>query len=134
MVGKLGARILTFPGLVNHVRCFDHVLALGGKSVVSPFDIPKRNSHDPLDDAAQSLLDLADGLELEEETSRILAGEDDDTGDDNLDGWIDEVQAMSEEEREELHSEAVPVRTVLVKVRQSLCLCNLLYLCPGAHS
>ncbi|KAI0744390.1 hypothetical protein BC629DRAFT_1263880, partial [Irpex lacteus] len=41
MVEKLGARIPTFPGPVNNVRCFDHVLALGGKSVISPFDIPK---------------------------------------------------------------------------------------------
>ncbi|KAI0755862.1 hypothetical protein BC629DRAFT_1272711, partial [Irpex lacteus] len=69
--------------------------------------------------AEAALSNLAEGLDMEEATSRILRDDDsNEDGDDNLDGWVDERTALSDEERQELRETALPVRTVLVKLRK----------------
>lgn len=123
LVNALSTKIASFPGAMNHVRCFDHIISLSAKSVLAPFDVGEgRQSTSAIDDAEAELLELAEGLEEEDAVAR-LDGDAEDDGDeceredDNFEGWVDEVVLLSEEEREELKETVVPVQTVLVKVR-----------------
>ncbi len=120
----MGVTIPTFPGTVNHVRCMDHTVSLTAKSVLSPFNFSDSGDHhdnpsnDVLAKAEAALSSLAEGLDMEEAVSRII-GSDENAGDDddNTDGWVDERTELTDVEREELRESALPVRTVLVKVR-----------------
>jgi len=47
------------------------------------------------------------------------AGHEDDDETDNVEGWVDEMALLSDEERAELHENIGPVRLVLVKVSES---------------
>lgn len=47
------------------------------------------------------------------------AGDKDDDETDNVEGWVDEIALLSDEERAELHENIGPVRLVLVKVSNS---------------
>ena len=80
MVRKLGARLheFGFPGEMNHVRCFDHVISLTAKSVLALFDATNGREHDDslLDDAEKALMELAEGLEAEEEMARATGSDD----------------------------------------------------------
>ena len=40
-------------------------------------------------------------------------------GNDNLDGWVDEVETLTFEEQVELKKHVKPLRTILVRVRES---------------
>jgi hypothetical protein len=55
-------------------------------------------------------------LEAEEMAMQIEGQVADGRDDDDVEGWIDEVAAMDESERERLKKNILPVRTVLVKV------------------
>lgn len=141
MVRNLGVRISTFSGAVNHVRCFDHVVSLSAKSVLSLFDVAKEGKEDAsLDNAEKALRELADGLELEEAMHRIIApddsmGEEDD--DTDIGNPMEEVtHSMSPEELDELRSSTIPVQTVLVKVRTEFlsCSCSRLTILPLMNS
>ncbi len=70
-----------------------------------------------MSDAAKELAKLAEDLEIEEILSRTSEGEDGDGEDDNVEGWLDEGEFMSDKEKEEWDETARPVRLVLVKVR-----------------
>ena len=132
-MGSLRRRLsdFKFPGVKNHVRCFDHVVSLSAKSILSLFDVSCDNKADAqLDDAEKALMQLADGLESEEAANWVLGntGDDedlveDDSNDANEDAGrsMGEVTAsMSAAELEELRTSALPVRTMLVKVRTCL--------------
>jgi hypothetical protein len=54
--------------------------------------------------------------ELEDEEVTTLSEQEDDSGDDDIEGWVDEVARMSEAEREDVKKSIHPVRVVLVKV------------------
>ena len=106
---------------VNRTRCFTHILNLVAKSLLRQFDITKlKDSSDKdLSPEEEHLLALAEGIDDEE---LIMAQQDDandsedPTDDDNSDGWVDEIEELSEEEREMLKSHIRPVSRVLVKV------------------
>lgn len=122
MVDELDERIETFDGSVNRARCFDHITNLVAKSLLRPFDIePKKGAEDNdkmgavLAEAEQALLELANGLDGE---GLDLAAGDDDDADDNTEGWVDEVAELSAAAREELEAAVVPVKRLLVKVRE----------------
>ena len=71
-----------------------------------------------LNDAAKELAALAVDLDIEDQiTCENLSDEDDDDGDedDNLEGWTDVREELSDEEREVLDMSLQPVRLVLVK-------------------
>jgi hypothetical protein len=111
---------LTGFSAVNHT-CFAHILNLVAKSLLKQFDVKpdKKNDDDDLNDDERSLLDMAGDIEAEE---RITAQEmDDDDGeiddDDDDDGWVDEVEALTLEERKNLEESIRPVKKTLVKVR-----------------
>ncbi len=68
-----------------------------------------------MNDAANDLAQLAKDLEIEEILSRQTEGEDGEEEDDNVEGWLDENELMTDEEKE-AWDEAGPVCLVLVKV------------------
>ncbi len=126
MVRNLGVSLPSFPGVVKHVRCLDHVVSLTAKLVISLFDVSTDGKNDStLDSAEQALRELAEGLEIEESTHKVLADANEDDDDDLLredDGGLGDPMAeielsMSAAELAELRSSTIPVQTVLVKVR-----------------
>lgn len=105
----------------NRARCFTHVLNLIAKSLLRQFDVAKASKLDnELNEEEAELLNLATDLEIEELTT--AQENDDDDGeieqDDDLEGWVDEVAALTPEEREMLEDDIHPVKMMLVKVSQ----------------
>lgn len=124
MIEKLPDHISSFPGAENRARCFNHVIALVAKSSIRQFDVPKAQADAALDDAEKELRNLAEGIDIEDEMTQSeldipLAGDNSDEEEpveENVDGWVDEVAALSIVDREELEENIRPIRLVLVKV------------------
>jgi hypothetical protein len=104
----------------NHTRCFLHVYNLVGRTLVRQFDVPKPTPGDVADDPDHELRQFAGDVNLEERQTREALLEDTVTGeistDDNIDGWVNEMAALSQAEREVLQDLLRPVRMLLVKV------------------
>lgn len=113
----------------NQTRCFAHIINLCAKSLLRPFNIDKRKYADALDEAEQALRDLADELDLEglEAATNKLAGKDES---DNVDGWVNKCELLSDEVREELAEDVYPVKMVLAKVGYLMAHCSILLLRP----
>ena len=114
--------ILTRFSSVNRTHCFSHILNLVTKSLLKQFDVTRDNKKDEdLNDDKQELLALADDIKQEEIT--IAQENDNNDGetedDDNDEGWVDEVQALTEEKCENLEESIRPVKKMLVKVKNS---------------
>ena len=78
----------------------------------------------PLNDAEWELLEMAAGLDIEELLTRAESKLGDNDDDNNMEGWVDEMDKLSVEEKEELHENIQLVQLVLVKVREHLkCRC-----------
>lgn len=120
MIDELSNLLDEFPGPANQTRCFAHVLNLVVKSVIRQFDVPKAQADHVFDNATTELLKLAGDLENEEMQTLLDLDGDDDTEDDNNEGWVDERTLMSEEELEELEETVQPIRLLLTKVRNHL--------------
>ena len=105
---------------VNHTRCFLHVNNLVGRTLVRQFDVPKKKPGDSTNDPDHELQQLAGDIDLEDQQTRETLLEDAVGGeigaDDNIDGWVDEMAALSQAEREVLQNSLRPVRMLLVKV------------------
>lgn len=90
------------------------------KSLLKQFDTPAKCSNRGDDRGLSQIEDeldhLAVDLEAEEMATWIEGQVADGRDDDDVEGWIDEVAAMDESERERLKKNILPVRTVLVKV------------------
>ncbi|KIL54601.1 hypothetical protein M378DRAFT_51686, partial [Amanita muscaria Koide BX008] len=83
------------------------------------FDVKKRGDEGG-DGGEHELMELADGLDEEEQ---LMVEEndidDDDIEDsDNEEGWVDELTEMDAEERQELQKNIRPVSRVLIKLRK----------------
>jgi hypothetical protein len=103
----------------NHTRCFTHIINLIAKSMLKQFDVAKKTAmDDDLSDEEWEILNLATGIDDEERAMMEESDPDDDDleADDDLEGWVDEVDALTEEERAALQEEIQPVSRVLVKV------------------
>ena len=100
-----------FPGVANQTHCFTHILNLVVKSILAQFELLKGKSK-----IANEILNLAEGLELEEEISAKESEEGDDEDDDNVEGWIDEREKLSEHQLEELEARVEPIWLLLIKV------------------
>ena len=90
--------ILTQFSSVNHTCCFTHILNFITKLLLKQFDVTRDNKRDEdLNNDEQELLALSDDIKQEELT--IAQENDSDNGetedDDNLEGWVDEVQALT---------------------------------------
>ena len=115
MIEELEDRIKDFAGLINHTRCFLHVLNLVVKSVIRQFDLPKKRVEAILKEAKAKLVQLAGNLEIEElDTQKDFDGEDDDN---NVKGWIDEREEMTVGERDELDDSVRLFHLMLTKVK-----------------
>ena len=111
MIEELANLLDNFPGAANQTRCFTHILNLVVKSILAQFELPKNKANIP-----NEILNMAEELELEDE---ILAKEGeggDEEDDDNVEGWIDEREQMSEHQLEELEARVEPIRLLLNKV------------------
>ncbi|KAF8232632.1 hypothetical protein L208DRAFT_1271077 [Tricholoma matsutake] len=112
---------LTHFSSVNHTRCFAHILNLVAKSLLKQFDVKQDpGKNDDLNEDEQTLLAMAENLEEEE---LIMAQEnngEDGSGKDNdsLDGWVDEVEALTLEEHKNLEESIWPVKRMLVKLQK----------------
>jgi hypothetical protein len=91
------------------------------KNIIRQFDLPKKKKTSTdddnlrvgdLDHATAKLLRLAGDIDLEEE----IMADGDDGEDDNVDGWIDECEEMTEEELRELAESVGLVRLLLTKI------------------
>ena len=120
MVEELKGLLRVFPGESNRTRCFDHIVNLIAKSIIQQFDLPKTKGNQYFDKVLWELMISAGDLENEELATQEGESRDEssksDSGDDNMEGWVDEQEDMSETEQKELDDNKQPVRRVLVKV------------------
>jgi hypothetical protein len=124
MIEELAILINDFPGPANQTRCFLHILNLVVKSIIRQFDLPtskkksdnEEDDEDLLNEAAKELLKLAKEIEHEEEITANGGDEQDVTEDDNVEGWVDECEDMTEAELRKLAESVKPVRLLLGKV------------------
>jgi hypothetical protein len=107
MIAELAEILETFPG-------FTHILNLVARSIIHQFDLPKSQADAALNAADQELVDLAEELNDEEMDGDLEL--EDDTDEDDVEGWVDEYAQMSEEDRVELDESIRPVKLVLAKV------------------
>ena len=96
----------------NHGHCFLHVVNLIAKSFLKQFDVKKKRGGAASDDV--ELDELVEEVEQDEVNSPPDGGEDDKT-DDDLDGWVDKVEKLTEEEQELLECIKL-IKRVLFKV------------------
>ena len=99
--------------VANQTRCFTHVINLVVKSILRQFDIAKAKANETLNNATETLLQVAENIAGED--SDEMTGDDD--LEDNTEGWVDERDFMTEEDRVALDASVQPVRLVLTKVR-----------------
>jgi hypothetical protein len=104
MIEELANLLDNFPGTANQTCCFTHILNLVVKSILAQFELPKGKSK-----IADEILKLAEGLELEDEISAKESEEGDEDDDDNLEGWIDKREELSECQLEELEARVEPI-------------------------
>jgi hypothetical protein len=121
MIDELAKLVDDFPGPANQTRCFLHIINLVVKSIIQQFDVPasKKTSDgdEDNDEGADELLKLAGDIDLEEEITASAGDEGDAAEDDNTERWVDELEAMTEEELHDLSESVQPVRLLLTKVR-----------------
>lgn len=141
MITQLSAQLDDFPGASNQTRCFLHILNLTAKAIISQFDIPKAKNGVVMDQAAQALASLAEGLDLEEQDAygdQLEELEDDEADDKPLDRWVDPRDGLTDEERKQIDLNIRPVQTTLTKVRVAFLSCRVetdsVKLCKFAHA
>ena len=114
MIDELADLLDKFPEKANQTRCFLHIINLVAKSVIQQFDITKEKAGEALDEAEDALRTLAEGINLED---LEMQGEQNDNNiDDDVNGWIDERNALFAVDRNTLNASVCPVKLVLVKV------------------
>ena len=126
MIEELADLLNSFPGAANQARCLTHILNLVAKSIIKQFDVPKAQADRTLDEAAEALATLAVDLDMEEAISRTTQDDnepdDSERGDDNIEGWVDLRDELSEEDKKVLDESLRPIHLVLVKVSHHLVL------------
>ena len=116
MIDELVDLLPNFPGAPNRTRCFLHIVNLIAKQLLKQFDVPRKNADAVLDEVERELRELAEGLDMEELVTREEREGEDDEDDDNTEGWINEMDILTVEDREELEKSIGPIWVVLVKV------------------
>lgn len=122
MVDKLADTLPSFPGRANHTRCFLHTINLVAKTLIKEFDMTKKDASHALEDGDDDASNEEDEVmeDVEELNADIADYSTEDNallGDDD-EGWINEVNLLSDHERKRLQREIRPVKLVLVKVSQ----------------
>lgn len=121
MISELETLLPAFSD-VNHTRCFLHVNNLVARTLVKQFDAPKKTPGRTNEDD-EAIIKLAGDMEFEERATREQpleeSGDASIDQDDDLNGWIDEIAALSQAEREVIQNATRPVKLVLVKVSKT---------------
>ena len=117
MIDELSDLLPNYPGAANWCRCFLHIVNLIAKTLLKQFEVPRKDVDAALDAAEQELLELAAGADMEELVMVAEGGLGNNDDADNMDGWVNEMNLLSDDESEELRQSIQPVRLVLVKVR-----------------
>ena len=117
MINELVDLLPSYPGAANQCRCFLHIVNLIAKTLLKQFKVPKKDVDIALDAAEQELLELAAGSDMEKLAMMVKGGLGDNEDVDNMDGWINELNVLSDDEIEELCQSIQPVRLVLIKAR-----------------
>jgi nucleoside-diphosphate-sugar epimerase len=121
MIDELEMLVDEFPGAANHTRCFTHIVNLVVKSILWQFDVPKARTNEVVDEATEELRRLAEEIETEEEATICefqadSGGTESSSEDDNVEGWVDERENLSNEELEAMDEALKPVCFLLAKV------------------
>ena len=125
MINHLSMLLDNFPGTSNQTWCFLHILSITAKAIIKQFDILKAKIGVVLDQAAQALASLAEGLDVEEQdTYGAQECRDDEANDPPLDWWTDFQDSLTEQQRDELELSIQPVQATLTKVS---CACHILF-------
>ena len=113
MFDELITKLPNFLGKNAHVRCFAHTVNLTAKGVLRPFEpvkpksgtesteVPVPSNDIGLEELIAELKDIEENGEKER---------------DDVEGFVEVLQEMSEEEREQWEKDVKPVRTALFKV------------------
>lgn len=118
MVGKLSELLPAFPGLAAHVRCFAHTINLTAKGVLRPFETKRIKNQV---DEGSELEAISKDTEIEELQAELKDLEDNgEQAKDDLEGFVDVLNEMTEEERMEWNDGVKPIRGALIKVRMPL--------------
>jgi len=114
MVSELENLLEDFPGNLNCIRCFLHVLSLIAKTTLKQFNIPHKKTGDTINELDWELQDLADRLELEEMQTRSERNDKDGKDDEEVDeGLVKELCQMADVDME---AELCLIQLLLVKV------------------
>lgn len=129
MVRELESAIEGFAGPAHQIRCFAHILNLVAKTIIAQFDAKGGSKGDDLTQVSEAaakqaaaLADIVAGLDLDGEDGSMeieaeeRVGGDEEDVDDNVDAWIDERNDLSDEEKEELREDVLPLKLILAKV------------------
>jgi hypothetical protein len=116
MVEVLKDQLDTFPRDSNCTQCFDHIVNLVAKSIIWQFDALKAKGNESFDDVLQELRVSVEDLNKEELMTREGIWSEVEGDDDDIDGWVDEWDEMSESELKEMDDNIQPICRVLVKV------------------
>lgn len=119
MIDELVELLESFRGQAAHARCFDHTLNLIVKTLLRQFDTvcrKKNADHDVLDAAEEALRGLAsEEIDLDDDYG-IEEWDVSELDDDNVEGWVDEREELTEEEVAELDATTRPAKFALAKV------------------
>jgi len=107
MVANLADILPSFPGTANHTRCFLHTINLVAKSLIKEFDMSRRDVTEALDDDGSD----SEGSDREDPELNVDIADYDD-----MDGWVDEANLLSDHQRKQLQHDIRPIKLVLVKV------------------
>lgn len=120
MTEDLSDLVAHFGGHSSRVRCVLHITNLVAKSLLRPFDSPKKkggqtNVGVEMDTAGTQ--DSSDSSGDDDEGGQELEGPGDiEKEADNLDGWVDEAEELSRDERVQLEAHVRPLKSILVRV------------------
>ncbi|OJA08026.1 hypothetical protein AZE42_10848 [Rhizopogon vesiculosus] len=126
MIDKLATLVPEFAGDASHTRCFLHTVNLVAKSLICEFDVSKKNAECTWDKHAEGvddeLVELSSDIEREDRqvTAQydhdVQVSEEETQLQDNDEGWVNEVDLLSDEQSIELQKDIQPVKLVLLKV------------------
>ena len=113
MIQELETLTPEFAGFTSHTWCFLHIVNLVTKLLLCQFDVKKETIGRDAE-----MVTLADKLVREEEMMDETEDNDndDDIKADNEDGWVDELENMTENERIKLEESIRTVKLALAKV------------------
>lgn len=118
MIDELVDLLDLFLGRRGHVRCMAHTVNLTAKSILRPFE-PKKPKTDENGNQVNADEDgVESGLGMEELRAALQDLEENGLReDDDVEGFVDVLEEMTDVEREEWVEAVMPMRKALVKVR-----------------